>query len=359
MFAFFINRDISIAGKTLKKGNVYPSTYQLNINLAKEIYEYSVKHKDKSINKSVIFFDTSEIFKKALPGEKFKNLIIFRYGGIGDLIALTSIVDYFEDKQVYFVTQEKYFPLFDWFEIRPKLIATNKPIFTKFKFSNNLSNWAEFNGNGVVEAGEKSNWFEVFFGMSCLKVGAEYFRPSLKTERITDRESNIQILGTGKPSLLICNKATAMMRTAKASTIIDCIPDKGKYDIFVHEINLAPGEKVNAIVIPPCSYADFFLDVFDADKVISVDTGALHFREGVEKPAIGIYNSFTTESRTKYYQYTKSYDIKSDCDLQPCFLHENEKLKHCPKGNSFDAPCLSHEFNVSLKEQLTEIFKDL
>jgi hypothetical protein len=361
MHAFYVNHDFKTDKAHLKKGQLYVSSEKLNVNLAKAVMHVARGLNSNKVTKALRFCDTSEIIKRAVVGAEFKNLLIIRFGGIGDLIALTSIIDYFDDKNIYFVTQEKYMPLFDWFIEKPHLIPTNKPIFNNIKFKDRrLDTWAEFNGNGVVEYGHKRNWFEVFFALTGVKPGDEFYRPQLKTERITDKQSNIQKFSTGKPSILICNKATAMMRTIKASTLIDCIPDKDKdkYDIFVHEINLDKDEQVDAIKIPKCSYGDFFLDCYDSDMVISVDTGALHFREGIEKPAIGLYNAFTTDSRTKYYKYTKSFDIKSNCELQPCFIHETEKIKNCPKGEGFSAPCFNPKFNVSLKEQLTKILKE-
>ena len=84
---------------------------------------------------------------------------------------------------------------------------------------------------------------------------------------------------------------------------------------------------------------DQYLNQLDRAKfVISVDTSAIHFREGIGKPALGLYGAFSADSRTKYYKFTKSIDIKSNCDIQPCFLHE----KQCPKITTEKfAPCLS------------------
>jgi ADP-heptose:LPS heptosyltransferase len=100
-------------------------------------------------------------------------------------------------------------------------------------------------------------------------------------------------------------------------------------NIYIHARNLRKNdmdfiENVNddrIKVIEAKSLNMFFLDVFDADLSISVDTAQFHFREGVEKPAIGIYGPFPYECRTKYYKYTKSIDIKSKCPNMPCFIH--------------------------------------
>ena len=93
---------------------------------------------------------------------------------------------------------------------------------------------------------------------------------------------------------------------------------------------------------------------------ISVDTAAIHFREGVERPGLGIYSSFTTESRTKHYRFTHSFDVKSPCRFQPCFKHQSEINEVCREsaGGSLEAPCLSEKYNPGFVDQLVENMND-
>jgi ADP-heptose:LPS heptosyltransferase len=110
----------------------------------------------------------------------------------------------------------------------------------------------------------------------------------------------------------------------------------------------------------PTPLEQYIADLYYAGFVISVDTSAIHFREGLAKPALGLYSSFSTESRTKYYTYTHSIDIKSPCTLAPCFMN----FKRCPVGEqalkeygSQDyAPCLGEE-NELLVTQIREELK--
>ena len=361
MDAIYIKNDFNIDNKEFKSGELYVSSVKMNHQLKKILDEYVKRTGLSRVYNAVKFINLDDVFKLAKIDTDFYHLLIMRYGGIGDLIALSSIIDYFDDKDIHFVTQEKYFPVFEWFENKPKLYSTSEPIFKNIKLWGLwLNKWARFKGEGIIEKGDRKNWFELFFEfIGENDPGEEFLRPQLKIGRINDNKSNIQKLGHGRPSILICNKATASMRTCYATDIVKNIENRGKFDIFVYEINLDKNEKIeNAIVIPSTDYSTFFLDCFDADMVISVDTGALHFREGVNKPAIGLYNSFTTDSRTKYYEYTKSFDLKSDCEMQPCFIHENFKTKYCPKGNGmFAPPCFNSKYNQTLDNQLKEIFK--
>ena len=364
MESLLIKQQFSTGERTLYPGELYICDDKVKQTIQKAFTEYAKQTGKTGIFKSIEFFNIDSIFKKLNKDSDVKNLLIMRYGGAGDIMALSSIIDYF-DVNTHFVTQKKYFPVFDWFETKPKLYDVSDRLFSNFKKSDSFTrfnDWYRFHVEGIIEKGHKRNWFELFFEfIEEPNPGIEFCRPQLRTKRINNNESNIQRLSTEKPSLLICNKATAMMRTCYASDIIKCLPNsiKEKYTIFVHESNLAKDEIIkDAILIGNTNLETYLLDLFDSDMVISVDTGALHFREGIEKPAIGLYNSFTTDSRTKYYQYTKSFDLTSNCELQPCFIHEKLKIKHCPMGEAgmYSAPCFDISKNKTLEKQLTRIF---
>jgi hypothetical protein len=363
MEGFLINTNFNIGKKFFKKGEFYICDFNLKRELNKALRNASTLTGHYT-SKAVSYIDIDSLIKRATKDGKFSNLLIIRFGGIGDIIALTSIIDYFEDKQCHFITKGKYFPIFDWFYNKPKLYSTEQAISNNLiPKADNFRYWARLQAEQIIEMGSHKNWMEVFFDViGEYEPDKEFLRPSLRTDRINDNQSNIQRYSTGRPSLLICNKATIMMRTCHASDIIENLPNRDKFDIFVYKQNLSERDKrLKNVIVLDTDMETFLLDCYDADMVISVDTGALHFREGIEKPAIGLYNSFTTDSRTKYYQFTKSYDLKSDCELQPCFLHENVKTKFCPKGNieMFAAPCFDSRINKSLKGQLKEILKEL
>ena len=92
----------------------------------------------------------------------------------------------------------------------------------------------------------------------------------------------------------------------------------------------------------------------DYEFVVSVDTSAIHIREGLGLPALGLYGAFSVESRAKYYQFTKCIDVKNDCLFSPCFTH-NEKP--CTENKGGYAPCLSNYpyINEELEKYLKEI----
>jgi hypothetical protein len=373
MEVMIVNRTFSTEVRTFNPGDVFVSTPHIKQKLTHSLKLFAAKVKQPSIVDNIRFQDIDTIFKKATKKGGFKHLLILRSGGIGDLIALTSIIDYFEGVKIHFATQGKYFALFDWFVEKPVLYDITSPIIKNYKSIDCLTrfqDWARFQGEGIIEAGDHRNWMEIFFEFIGEKnMDTEFLRPQLRTDRLNNYElSNINILSTGKKALLICNKASAMMRTCNVHDIYFSLPKRilNEFSIFAYKDNCSPEDlkklsKTDIVLIEKTDLRTYLLDCFDADNLISVDTGALHFREATNKPAIGLYNSFTTESRTKHYKYTKSFDIKSPCKIQPCFIHETIERRFCPVGNKnmYTAPCFDSKYNKDLLKQFREIFENL
>ena len=104
----------------------------------------------------------------------------------------------------------------------------------------------------------------------------------------------------------------------------------------------------------------FLNDLYDATEVITVDSAAVHFREGIGKRCLALYNSFDKASRTKYYKHITAVNIKSECDKQPCFKHELNKGDLCEKVKKwqYSAPCFRSESNKFLQPELKRIFNE-
>ena len=128
-------------------------------------------------------------------------------------------------------------------------------------------------------------------------------------------------------------------------------------DLTKKEINYIIEKTTNVTIIPKISGEEYFDNLYAAAFVISTDTAAIHFREGIEKPALGVYGAFTSESRTSGYIHTKSFNPKSKCPHQPCFVHQQTLDHVCPFAKPGDtvAKCQSGKaFQQQLYEQLME-----
>jgi hypothetical protein len=335
---FNANYSSTTGGYSPRKGDVVLSTE----NIANE---YITKHL-KYVH--VIEFDK---LLQSLDAEddNFTNILILRTGGIGDLLALSSICEIYADKTVTIATQPKYAGIFKWFKHPPHVVDISKAILNNYKpFRYNT--WRKLDIEGFIEAGIDKNWFEVFFDCANLEYDTDLFRPQLRRNILHDPRLK-------EKSILICNKSSCMMRSIEFMEIYNALPAQWlkDYTIYAYKDNLTTPAPEGVQVLEQGSLDDYLNELYDAKLVISVDSAALHFREGIERLAIGLYNSFTTDCRTKYYRYTKSYDIRAGlCDMQPCFLHETF-MPFCPMVAKwqFSAPCV-----IGIEKQLREIFED-
>ena len=314
-----------------------------------------------------------------LREETPRKLLLIRSGGIGDLIALSSVCKRLEC-DVMFYTQKELFPVFEWYERkeRVELFDYTRPLFTNMTFSE-LARTAPAMRTAMLDDSVENcldeNWYILFHRILGMEVDYEFCRPHLLPPTIRRGCGNID---PGKRSIVIAHRASATMRSMAFESVytglVNNIGDEN-CDIYVHHCNLTR-EDAEFIkerddgrikIVRAAGVAEYLRDLFEASLVISVDSAAIHFREGVEKPAIAIYASFTKASRTAYYKHTFSFDVESPCEEQPCFLHYitmrmigtmriinclNETCGIAVPG-SLIAPCLDKDFNRSLIEQIT------
>lgn len=295
--------------------------------------------------------DIEDIFKNLNYTDKnidytFVNPIVIRTGGIGDLIALSSLIQYLHvelnipTKNLSFITQEKYKTIFDWFETPVNFISYFSPItdnYTSISKKKIVEKFKPIFFEGVIE-NSKDNWFELQFAhIGFTLFDPDYGKPKLVKKRINENISNID---SSKKSILINPQSTAIIRSMRFedlySPLVKTINDFD-CNIYVHEKNLNELDfdfinniKDNRIkIIKANSLEQFFLDSYDATLTISVDTSLLHFRQGISKPAIGIYGAFSSDCRTKYYDTTLSFDITSTCSYMPCYKHVKKAFETC------------------------------
>ncbi|HEY0088882.1 MAG TPA: hypothetical protein VGB37_08565 [Candidatus Lokiarchaeia archaeon] len=301
-----------------------------------------------------------------IEDNNYKSVLIICGGGIGDIIALSSICYYLKDKIIYFATQSAYFCVLELFLKKAIPVDINGAILKDYTLTNRLgkyTQWRRVKCEFAVVNNNHLDWYDVLFSIIGVRqIETDYLGPKINQERLNGNPSNI----LGK-SLLICNKASCMMRSIHFMDIYRNLTNeiKNTWQIYAYENNLSEEDKMNipkeVKIIKTQTLTDFFNDLYDATDVITIDSVSLHYREGIGKSAIGLFNSFDKDSRTKFYKYTKSFNIKSECDLQPCFKHELNPGDLCLKVKSwqFSAPCFQPKKNKYLNGQLREIFKHL
>lgn len=363
MHLAWIKKSLVGSGKYFNAGNIY-YTQGKNVKSTKESL------KSRGLDKSIEFFSIDSTFDRFIAGDK-QTLMLIRTGGIGDLLALSSLRNVAQNHMI-FITQDMYRPVFDWWENPPQsIIDITGPLFQNV----NLNKWIQlkktikrFICEGIIENGNSQNWYEIFYSSIGAEINASLCRPKMIKGRPYNDPSNIS---KDIPSIVVCPRATANMRSTSFEPIYKAVKriigDK-QVNIYLHLNNVTKSDlefihRVNDERIKLIKAKDikqFLLDLFDCDMVISVDSAPVHFREGIEKPVIGIYSSFTTGARTKHYKFTHSFDIESPCKFQPCFMHQSMVGEVCREASqgSLEAPCLSEKYNPLLVDQLAENMKD-
>jgi hypothetical protein len=257
-------------------------------------------------------------FNDLKPYTNEPNLLLVRSGGIGDLMAYSILHD--RAPQVVFVTQDKYRQYMKLWQTPPRFKAFHTPIFMAASltdFQNKLKQYGRLTGReDDIERGSKDNWYQIISESAGIPVTR--LRPQL-----------IKPTGQTIQGCMIVSKASITDRTANHEDIIKAASPYFNHIILSHNQEWSNDEYIAALM--------------RYEYVISVDTSAIHIREGLGLPALGLYGAFVKECRTSGYQYTTSIQVDSGCP--PCQRHSripcNKNL-----GTPF-APCLSGQTMIN------------
>jgi hypothetical protein len=305
--------------------------------------------------------------------DKCNNVLLICGGGIGDIIAYSALCKYLYEKgiNVHYATQRKYFDVLKWFKTPVRILDVNGVLFDDFSIQNRISkykNWRRIKTEMIIPKNNHMDWFEVIFAYSCVdEIDVKYLRPQLISKRLTKTKSNID---KGIKSLIICNQSSCMMRNIEFNELYEAIPEnvKKEYEIYAYINNLSDADKIKQFkgdydsvrFINAPTLSDFLNDLYDATDVITVDSAAVHFREGINKRCLALFNSFDKKIRTEHYKYIIAANVKSECEKQPCFKHELQKGDLCEKVKEwqYSAPCFRSETNKFLQPELKRIFNE-
>jgi len=289
------------------------------------------------------------------------NIILIRTGGYGDVIALSSLVRYLFDNDLVnnliFITEKdkiiKWFSIYDNLYNKRFFVGNISTPLNKFPFLYKNKELDQENiryiiYEGVIEKDKKHNWYELFFKhIGIENVDSEYKRPSLKKEtKIHD--ILFKVKPKNKKSIVLTLSSTSYIRSFPYLKLLNELLKRNYFVIvFNHHLNKLDRKLIKNKILYEINsenwinnlyIVNFDLDIneylnilYHADLTISVDTLTTHFREGINKKSINIYISFPSWARSKYYKYTINIDLKSSCELQPCFIHTKRKEEKCPK----------------------------
>jgi hypothetical protein len=243
------------------------------------------------------------------PYKDQQNLLLVRSGGIGDITAMSVLHD--AAPKVTIVTQEKFRIFAKLWQTPPAFKHVGQPVMITKSIEHlkaMCNDWGMLYGEEAIELGSPENWYDIFLRAAGKPQGSR--RPQLKPYKLPTIEG-----------CLVVWKASSVNRTAIFEDIAQAVSHK-----FTNIVDAqAQGWNTKQYLDALASY----------EYVISVDTSALHIREGLGLPALGLYGSFHKDSRTSGYVYTTS--IQSNV-CTPC--HARPKTICAKNNNTPYAPCL-------------------
>jgi len=351
MKLWWIKKTVNINIARLCKGCIYVLSDEASEQLEADSWKLPGKKSD-----FYQIFDFEDLFDPWTSGSG-RRLLMLRSGGLGDIAAL-SVYGHFADK-INLLTFNNYLPVTDLWSIKPTIHDLNGPVFSGIDFIrlNFLrKNYGYLDVNDIIEKGMRKNWYEVFIDLINKPFSEELGRPYFQRIVFPSKKYDIDIL--------INNKATGRMRSMNLKHIVEAISKVAPHRrIFAFEYQ-SDGQKFDNVTFLDAKtsrqYVDFLLSAKD---VITIDSAPAHIREGCRLPALALYFSFDSESRTKYYKYIQSVNLPAVCELQPCFLHGINPEDHCIMATDEElyAPCADRLFKDVvnyLAEMVNKYFKN-
>jgi hypothetical protein len=285
----------------------------------------------------VYLFDDANVEKvPSSYGEKYNydelpvfsgqpNLLLIRSGGIGDLMAYSVLHDI---ANVVFVTNGQYRPFLKLWKTPPTFKEPKNPIWFARNESDMRAKMATYGRlSGVedaIELGSTRNWYEI--------INESAGRPNDRLRPQLNKPDVPFIEGC-----LVVSKASVVDRTANTQDVVDAVSPYFSNVVIAHEQDWTAQEYINAL-------AGF-------EYVVSVDTSAIHIREGFGLPALGLYGAFLKECRTSGHEYTTAIQINN---CTPCHRHSRYPCKF--NTHNHFAPCLSGEVMIEqIRTALNEI----
>jgi ADP-heptose:LPS heptosyltransferase len=317
----------------------------------------------------------SEYFRR-YRGQNLENktLLIWRWGGLGDLLFIQPIVKYLKEKYptckivLASAVQNR-----DLLELWPKgLIDTITDMPFKKEFLTEADYHLSF--EGTIERCKEShfiNSYDVFSKFANIPV--DLTNDKYQIELISDKKTEQEVTPFVPENTIILQiRATSpirMMELSKWKIIIDGILDLGFnvgflddavysniYDNLFVEYNLDRSRVFNlSLQSKDIKHAISILNL--SAGVVGVDSAFIHIAAALKKPVVGIYGPFLGETRMKYYKNASWVEPKeTECPLFPCFFHHFQ-TNNCPFVRSRQpVKCLQAISESSVLDKIKELF---
>lgn len=345
----------------LKKG----VNYIMGLGVYQQLFSDPTRRKSKFLKPSTIQFKN---IYRPYQGEELedKRLLIFRTGGIGDLLFIQPNLNYLKEKyptcEIVFACGPQYQSMVETWDCVDEVLD--------LPFTLGSLQSADYHAlfEGVIERcklAETINAYNLFSEWLGLNLPNELLVPKqqAKEEKV---EYCIEKLAEWKVEpkdfIIMQLRASSPIRTPRPkfwTDMIDSLTDRG------HKIVLTDNPRQAKFiddfmrllknkdkVFNFCQYSktlDYSIALTQLAKgVVATDSALNHIAASVGTSCFGVYGPFPGDIRLKTYPKAKWVDAKRDC--APCFIHSPFP---CPQaGSNKFSPCYD---NIDIGKAVFEI----
>jgi ADP-heptose:LPS heptosyltransferase len=331
--------------KLIKKEN-----YVMNAGVYGQLH-YEPQSKQEILKPSAIQF--KKIYKPYLGQDLTnKTLLVFRQGGIGDLLFIKPNLDYLKEKYpdctIKIACGPQYQPMVQEWECIDEMIDLPFTVSQIFRSDYQLV------FEGVIERckeAENTCSYHLFSKWMGLDIPDQLLIPKQKPNT-KSLENSLKILEEmnikPKDFIIIQMRASSLIRTPDKTVwkklvlrlienqhkilFTDSPKKSGDIDLFIESLNLSDENKKN--VKNYSTYSKLISDTIAmaslAKLAIATDSSLIHIAESVGTKSFAIMGPFPGNIRLSTYKNNDWIDAPSKSNCSPCFIHSQ---KPCPNSS--------------------------
>ena len=366
-------RDVNFVQNWSKKQFLKKNTnYVMGLGVFQQLqFDFNQNNK-KLLKPATIKFNK---FYKPYKGQDLTDstLLIFRTGGIGDLLFIKPNLDYLKEKyptcKIKFACGPQYQPMVETWTCVDELL--DLPFLLKHLIESDYHSLFE----GVIERCKEAyvkNSYNLFSEWMGLDLPDELLIPKqeAKSELIEECMNVLNKWNVKKGDFILAQlRASSPIRTPNHKfwlTLFNKLIDKG-YNIILTDNprqNKSINDFINLVnkkdkIFNFCKYSkslDYSIALTSlAQMILCTDSAFSHIGVSVGVPTFGVFGPFPGHIRLKTYPNTDWIDAERSCS--PCFLHgQNPCSQAGPDGYS---PCYDNINQDEIVEKIGSLLNNV
>jgi len=333
-----------------KQSFIKKQNYVMSLGVYNQIW-INKRSNEKILKPSTFKF--SKLFRP-YKGESLDNktLLVWRQGGIGDLLFISPNLRYLKNKypssKIIVACGPQYQSMVKTWDFIDKVI--DLPFNVSYLYTSNSDYHCMF--EGVIERtkqAEKENSYVLFTKWMGLDLPENELTPQqqIPEEELETAKAHISNWGLKEKDFIVLQfRASSPIRTPRPEfwkKIIDDLTSKGHKIVIVDSVNnlimtrqFIEFMKDKHMIFNFSEFSDEVLKTMAitslAKMAIATDSALLHIAESLKVKNFGIFGPFPGSVRLSTYRYSDWVDAQKDCS--PCFQHSQYPCKRSIAGYS-------------------------